>query len=230
MENKCGVIYIFTNPSFPEYVKIGYADDEKLRLEQLNRSSATPFAFRLYAKYEVENRLDDLKIHSIIDTLNPSLRSIDVINGKKRVREFFCMSKEKAYSIFESIALISGTKDRLTLCETSINDIKQEEEAELIRIKKSKTKFPKIDWLIKNNILNINDQVCLINHLDKIGIVFNEKGDILYNNEVMSLNKYACLVTGWDNIQAYAYIKKIDSDYTLAEMRLAKMKELDMID
>ena len=28
MENK-GVIYILTNPSFPEYVKIGYADDVK---------------------------------------------------------------------------------------------------------------------------------------------------------------------------------------------------------
>ena len=28
MESK-GVIYILTNPSFPEYVKIGYADDMK---------------------------------------------------------------------------------------------------------------------------------------------------------------------------------------------------------
>lgn len=26
-ESKKGVIYILTNPSFPEYVKIGYADD-----------------------------------------------------------------------------------------------------------------------------------------------------------------------------------------------------------
>ena len=27
--SKNGVIYILTNPSFPEYVKIGYADDVK---------------------------------------------------------------------------------------------------------------------------------------------------------------------------------------------------------
>ena len=27
MENNVGVIYILTNPSFPDYVKIGYADD-----------------------------------------------------------------------------------------------------------------------------------------------------------------------------------------------------------
>ena len=36
--DKTGVIYILTNPSFPEYVKIGYADDIDKRLMQLNRS------------------------------------------------------------------------------------------------------------------------------------------------------------------------------------------------
>lgn len=55
MKNK-GYIYIFTNPSFPEYVKIGYADDVKKRLDILNSSSATPFAFRIYATYEVLDR------------------------------------------------------------------------------------------------------------------------------------------------------------------------------
>ena len=29
MKQTNGVIYILTNPSFPEYVKIGYADDIK---------------------------------------------------------------------------------------------------------------------------------------------------------------------------------------------------------
>ena len=34
--DKTGVIYILTNPSSPEYVKIGYADDIDIRLQQLN--------------------------------------------------------------------------------------------------------------------------------------------------------------------------------------------------
>ena len=34
--DKASVIYILTNPSFPEYVKIGYADDIDKRLQQLN--------------------------------------------------------------------------------------------------------------------------------------------------------------------------------------------------
>ena len=43
-------------------MKIGYADDIKKRLQQLNRSECIPFAFRVYATYEVNSRLSDLKI------------------------------------------------------------------------------------------------------------------------------------------------------------------------
>lgn len=130
MGNKHGVIYIFTNPSFPEYVKIGYADDVRQRLNTLNSSSATPFAFRICATYDVQERLEDMKLHTIIDTLNPELRSVDVVDGKKRVREFFSMSKEDAYSLFEAIAEISGTKDRLHKWELTSKEIEEEQTAE----------------------------------------------------------------------------------------------------
>lgn len=56
MEKSQGVIYILTNPSFPDYIKIGYADDVKKRLKELNRSECIPFPFRLYAYYEKERR------------------------------------------------------------------------------------------------------------------------------------------------------------------------------
>ena len=93
MEQK-GVIYILTNLSFPEYVKIGYADDIEKRLSQLNRSECIPFAFRVYATYEVNSRLSDLKIHSIIDKLNPNLRSIDNFNVKNVSESFMrCLRK-----------------------------------------------------------------------------------------------------------------------------------------
>ncbi len=54
MKSTKGVIYILTNPSFPQYIKIGFAKDVKKRLDSLNSSSAIPFAFRIYATYEVE--------------------------------------------------------------------------------------------------------------------------------------------------------------------------------
>ena len=118
MEQK-GVIYILTNPSFPQYVKIGYADNVESRLKQLNNSECIPFAFRIYATYEVEERLTDLKLHALFDQLNPNLRSIDNVDGKKRVREFYAMSPEQAYSILETIAVLGGRKNRLKLWELS---------------------------------------------------------------------------------------------------------------
>lgn len=125
MEHK-GYIYIFTNPSFPEYVKIGYANNVSQRLDELNRSTAVPFAFRVYATYEVESNLSDKKLHSILDKLNPDLRSTEEINGKKRIREFYAMSPEDAYAILDAIAEINNYSDRLKKWEAT-EDEKAEE-------------------------------------------------------------------------------------------------------
>ena len=110
MENKKGVIYILTNPSFPDYIKIGYAQNIEQRLKQLNRSETIPFAFRVYAVYEVESKLTDKELHKLIDSLNPDLRTIETFDGKERVKEFYAMSKEDAYGLLECIAKISGTE------------------------------------------------------------------------------------------------------------------------
>lgn len=130
-----GVIYILTNPSFKEYVKIGYADDVEKRLKELNRSECIPFAFRLYAYYKVPRRLTDMKLHQMIDKLNPNLRSIEEFDCKTRKREFYNMSAADAYSILEKIAQITGSEDSLVLKEPSAKQIKDEEEAEKIRTK-----------------------------------------------------------------------------------------------
>lgn len=110
---KTGYIYILTNPSFPQYVKIGYATDVKQRLDELNRSTAVPFAFRVYATYEVDSALSDKKLHSILDKLNPELRSTEEVNGKRRTREFYAMTPEDAFSILEAIAEINNYRHRL---------------------------------------------------------------------------------------------------------------------
>lgn len=131
-EKMMGVIYILTNPSFPEYVKIGYTKDLKGRLNALNSSSATPFAFRVYATYEVSSELSDRKLHSVIETLNPHLRARDTVDGKRRVREFFAMSPEDAFSILEAIATINGFTDRLKRMEPTEEEMEDEKAAETI--------------------------------------------------------------------------------------------------
>ena len=44
---KKGVIYILTNPSFPEYVKIGYTDDINKRLMKLEKCQLTDIILKI---------------------------------------------------------------------------------------------------------------------------------------------------------------------------------------
>lgn len=94
-------------------MKIGYANDVNKRLKELNRSECIPFAFKLYAYYKVLRRLTDMKLHRMIDKLNPNLRRIEEFDGKTRTREFYNMSPANAYSILKTIAQISGSEENL---------------------------------------------------------------------------------------------------------------------
>ena len=136
-----GVIYILTNPSFREYVKIGYAHNIEQRLKQLNRSETIPFAFRVYAIYEVESKLTDKELHKLIDTLNPDLRTVETFDGKERVKEFYAMSAEAAYSLLECIAKISGTLHRLKRTEPEGHEILDEKIAEEVRVNSKRGPF-----------------------------------------------------------------------------------------
>ncbi len=132
-EKKAGVIYILTNPSFPDYVKIGYAHNIERRLRQLNRSETIPFAFRVYAVYRVESELTDKELHKLIDKLNPDLRTIENFDGRERVKEFYAMSAEDAYGLLECIAKISGTEERLQRLTPEGHEILDEQIANEVR-------------------------------------------------------------------------------------------------
>lgn len=69
------------------------------------------------------------KVHELIDGLNPELRSVENINGRKRKREFYAMSKEQVYSILKSIATINNLEKNLVLVEPTKEDLEAEEEA-----------------------------------------------------------------------------------------------------
>lgn len=58
-------------------------------------------------------------MHSIIDSLNPVLRSSEMCNGRLRVHEFYAMTPEEAYKIFEAMANIHACPqayERQELC------------------------------------------------------------------------------------------------------------------
>ena len=89
MQKSRGVIYILTNPSFPEYVKIGYADDLEKRVRGLSGTNV-PEPYHCYAAYKVVERLEDKTLHQLIDGFDPNLRY-------DKGREFYTMSPERAY-------------------------------------------------------------------------------------------------------------------------------------
>lgn len=224
-EKERGVVYILTNPSFPEYVKIGYASNVEHRLKELNRSECVPFAFRLYAYYKTPAKLADIAIHNMIDSLNLGLRSIEEFDGKQRKREFYKLSPSEAYSILVNIAQISGTTDNLVLVEPSAKERAAEEEAEETRVKRAK--LPKLDWMIEQGLVHVGDKICVISHPEEVATIVSGK-EVEYRGERMTLNVYGCKVTGWSAIQTYAYMRPVDSDKTLADLREARMLELEM--
>lgn len=203
MSNKCGVIYILTNPSFPDYVKIGYADDIDKRLQQLNRSECIPFAFRVYATYEVDSRLSDLKLHSIIDKLNPDLRSIDNFNGQKRVREFYAMPAEDAYAILEAMAEIHNRTDKLKLHLMSTAEIVAEETAEIVAEERHKRDnnftFQDMDIPIGAELeFHTNPEI-------KCTVVDSRR--VEYNGEIMYLTGLAGKIMGKKTFSGPRYFK-----------------------
>lgn len=153
MNNICGAIYILTNPSFPDYVKIGYSKNIEERVNKLNNSEAVPFGFRLYATYEVETQSADKILHKIIDKLNSDLRSIDNINDKIRVREFYLITPEDAYELLEDISIISGTQERLHLYKPTKEEEIEEKTAEQNReISKNRHHFKNVEF--KSSLTN----------------------------------------------------------------------------
>jgi len=103
-----GEIYILVNPAFPNLVKIGYADNVIKRVKTLNSNSGLPDPYHIFATYKVKKRLEDLKLHNLIDSLDSDLRH-------SKNREFYEMTPEKAYEILSAIAQINGDEELLIL-------------------------------------------------------------------------------------------------------------------
>lgn len=165
MPAKDGYIYVLTNPSFPEFVKIGYADNVDERVAQLNRSECTPFAFRKYATLHVANRLADKNIHKIIDKFKPELRAKENVNGKMRIREFFSMPAKEAVDLLEMIGSIYGeTPQVYELTEDEKKEEKIATDTAIATERRSPFSFYKCGIKDGSKIVYINDSsiICIV--------------------------------------------------------------------
>ncbi len=191
--SKHGVIYILTNPSFPEYVKIGYASDLERRLRELNRSETIPFAFRVYAVYEVESNLTDKELHKMIDALNPNLRTVETFDGKQRVKEFYAMKAEEAYQLLECIAKISGTQRRLKRMKPEGHEVLDEQIAAKNReiARRGPFRFSECGIAVGSELVFIDDS--------SIKVTVVDDRHILYNGQQTSMSRLAQDLKGFDH-------------------------------
>jgi hypothetical protein len=192
MSEQEGYIYILTNPSFPPYVKIGYADNVNKRVKELNRTECTPFGFRVFAYYKVSSRLKDKSLHALIDLLNPTLRSVDNIDGAMRTREFYAISPEKAYSVLKAVASINDLEENLILVAKTESELQDENNALKIEVRHDKAKpfnFKKANIPAGSKITYIEDDSI-------VATVCEDLKHVEYNGEIYSLSSLADKLRG----------------------------------
>jgi hypothetical protein len=99
---KQNMVYLLSNESIPDWVKIGRTNAIDRRLKELYNTSV-PLPFKLVDSIQTNSSADahllERSIHSIIDTLNPSLRKQTEANK----REFFKMTPDEGKSIFKLV-------------------------------------------------------------------------------------------------------------------------------
>jgi hypothetical protein len=186
-----GFVYILKNPSFgDDWVKIGQTnqDDVENRVNQLNQSEATPFAFRIFATYEVDDPLKvEREIHGLFDEIHYELRARETVNGRNRVREFFHISPESAFRIFNRIAAWRGDAAKLKLYAPNDEQREAEEEAETLSIRRTRarnTTFEMIGIEINTELTFLSDDSCVCRTLDS-------KNKVEYDNESFTITALA---------------------------------------
>ncbi len=193
-----GAIYILVNPAFPTLVKIGYADDVQKRMKTLNSNSGIPDPYHCYAIYKVKKRLEDLKLHNLIDTLDSSLRHT-------KNREFYDMNCQKAYDILSAIAQINGDEEQLIYnpysdhyFEQSVFDGENIQDSQ--KQKQSRLKFSMIGIPIGSTLVFTKNPAITC-------ITKNDDNKVEYNGVTYAISKLAAELLHISAAQGGSYFK-----------------------
>ena len=169
------IIYILTNQSMPETIKIGITDNLERRVKELDNTS-TPLPFECYYAVEVQDASKiEKKIHEGLDD--------------KRVRqnrEFFNATPEQAKAILE-IAEVMGGKN--VTPKEDIVETPQDKQA----LENARKKRGRIDYF---GILGIQKGTTLTFSKDEnITCVVSDNGKIIFRDKETTLSGSALLVT-----------------------------------
>ncbi len=186
-DKKAGVIYILTNPAFPEYVKIGYTSDLEERLEQLNQSACVPFPFRVHALFDVDRPIPEEDLQSLIASLDPEVRTLASTDGETRRIDFYIMSKEHAYILLENIARMSGTPHRLHRMRSDKPEVTDQKMADEIR---EDARTGKLPFSFHKCGIPVGARIELGDHPEYVATVADDR-HVAYDGKTYSLTALA---------------------------------------
>ena len=184
------IVYILTNESMPDTIKVGITDNLDRRVRELDNTS-TPLPFECYYAVEVENASAiEKKMHEGLDD--------------KRVRqnrEFFNATPEQAKAILE-IAEVMGGKN--VTPKEDIVETPQDKQA----LENARKKRGRIDYF---GILGIQKGTTLTFSKDEnITCVVSDNGKIIFRDKETTLSGSALLITNemgydWGQVQGAGY-------------------------
>ena len=184
------IVYILTNESMPDTIKVGITENLDRRVRELDNTS-TPLPFECYYAVEVENASAiEKKIHEGLDD--------------KRVRqnrEFFNATPEQAKAILE-IAEVMGGKN--VTPKEDIVETPQDKQA----LENARKKRGRIDYF---GILGIQKGTTLTFSKDEsITCEVADDGKVIFRGKETSLSGSALLITNelgydWGQVQGAGY-------------------------
>jgi len=184
------IVYILTNESMPDTIKVGITDSLDRRVRELDNTS-TPLPFECYYAVEVENASAiEKKIHEGLDD--------------KRVRqnrEFFNATPEQAKAILE-IAEVMGGKN-ITPKEDIVVTPQDKQALENARKKRGRIDYFGILGIQKGTTLTFSKD-------EKITCVVSDNGKIIFRDKETTLSGSALLITNemgydWGQVQGAGY-------------------------
>ncbi len=184
------IVYILTNESMPDTIKVGITDNLDRRIRELDNTS-TPLPFECYYAVQVENAsVIEKKIHEGLDD--------------KRVRqnrEFFNASPEQAKSILE-IAEVMGGKN--VTPKGDVVETPQDKQAlENARKKRKRINYFGILGIQKGTTLTfLKDENITCEVADNGKIIFRDKENTLSGSALLITNEMGY---DWGQVQGAGY-------------------------
>ena len=188
---KRGIVYILTNESMPDIIKIGRTGNLSQRLRDLDKTS-TPLPFECFYAVEV----DDAK------TVEGLLHETFDDKKVRPKREFFNCTPEQAKSALKIAEKTGGGKD-VTPKET-VFETEQDKQA----LAKAKSGKEKVDYF---GILGINSGETLTFSKDhSITCQVADGGQVQFRGEITTLSRAALIIASemgydWQRIRGAVY-------------------------